>query len=497
MKAQRNDSDLAVTDTSQGHRTQGSQAGTSSKNVPQPQSDDQISLFEKTGKLYYRTRWVAWLIIAIGWSVSLAAVLTKGGAVEMYMLIVLSFLPIISIVLPVLSVIGLSISRTIQVQQVKDGGKADVQLTIKRSAAMPFAWLAVHDGMENTSSKEKTRLDYRYIVMPLFQKEVQINYSMLAVRRGEHQFDQVTVTVGDWLGLTAIHRKLACPGVLLALPALPEEIGKRTGRLHGAIAEQISGDSSSAYISDSGEISESVVDKLIQQSGIGPDSRPYREGDSLRHINWRAAAKGRGMFTKQHMLEQPAEVIVIADTFGAAYSQDGRLFDACLGWTARAIERAASEGSEVRLITATAGAAKQSKKDNEAKAKSSRKENARRGSLSQQTKAHLERLAKLTLTSTAVTAENLRSELGGLKPGGMIHVFTADWKNGQSWTQLAAYAAEQGCRLELHLVTKQLVLTYAMREQQRQLEQAGIVLNWLAYPEQMNQQPQVVEGGGK
>lgn len=452
------------------------------------------SAFEQAGRpLFYRTRWGAWLIIFAGWTVSLAGALTRGGAVETFMLIMLSLLPVLSIVMPLLSTIGLTVSRVIPDQRVKDGDEAAVKLVVKRTSAVPFVWLAVHDGMTNASSAEKTALDYRYIVMPLLRREVEIDYSVLAVRRGEHQFDQVAVTVGDWLGLTAIHKKLHCPGTLLAVPALPEELGRRAARLHGAVAEQVSGQSSAAFISDSGELSEITADRLLQQAGIGPDSRPYREGDSMRHINWRAAAKGRGMFTKQHMLEQPAEIIMIADIFSAAYGHDGRLFDASLGWMARGIERAAAEGCEVRLLTGASAAEAKAKQDKKALA-SGKREAKRSGVSGQQTKALLERLAKLKLAKTAISVDGLRKELGGLKPGGRIHVYTADWKRGQSWIQLAAYAADRSCRIELHITTKQSVLTYAMREQQRMLEEAGLSVNWLPYPERMNRKS-TAEGG--
>lgn len=498
MKAERKVPNASQPETAKGHFLQGSNSDGDKAGDGQNGASDLVTAsVEPAGRpLVYRTRWGAWFIITAGWAASLAGVLTRGGAVETFMLIVLSLLPVLSIVMPLLSTIGLSVIRVIPVAKIKDGDEAVVKLTLKRSSAVPFVWLAVHDGMTNASAAEKTPLDYRYIVMPLLRKEVEISYSVLAVRRGEHQFGQVRVTVGDWLGLTAIHRRLECPGTLIAVPALPEEMGRRAGRLHGAVAEQASGDSSAAYISDSGELSEITADKLLQQAGIGPDSRPYREGDSMRHINWRAAAKGRGMFTKQHMLEQPAEIIMITDTFSAAYSHDGRLFDAALGWMARGMERAAAEGSEVRLITGATeaeGAAKQDKK-----ASSSHKGEKKRGSVSgEQKKALLERLAKLRLAKRAVSVDSLRTELGGLKPGGILHVYTADWKSGQSWTRLAAYAADHNCRVELHVVTKQSVLTYAMREQQRLLEQAGLLVNWLAYPERMNAQTQTVEGGGQ
>ncbi|GMK45824.1 hypothetical protein PghCCS26_29520 [Paenibacillus glycanilyticus] len=494
MKRRGNDSNVMLAEAAKGQPAQGFPPSAGNKTKPsgagKAGTGAQETVVEEPAQSarpsVYRTRWGAWLLIAAGWLMSLAGMLTRGGAVETFMLIVLSLLPLLSIVMPLLSTLGLTVSRIIPEAKIKDGDEAVIRLTLRRSSIVPFVWIAVHDGMTNTSAAKRTSLDYRYLVAPLLRKEMEISYSVLAVRRGEHQFGQVTVTVGDWLGLTAFHKKLECPGTLVAVPALPEQQRRRAEQLHGAMAEQVSGDSSAAFISDGGEISAIAADRLLQQAGIGPDSRPYREGDSMRHINWRAAAKGRGMFTKQHLLEQPAEIIMIADTHSAAFNHDGRLFDASLAWLARGIEQAAADGCDVRLLAGTVGTG-------------GAKEKQKRGGQAghQQVNQLLERLARLKLTKTAVSVDSLRTELGGLKAGSVIHVYTADWKSGQSWIKLAAYAADQKCGIRLHVVTKQTVLTFAMREQQRLLEEAGLSVNWLAYPDKMNRPTQTAEGGSR
>ncbi|GLX70177.1 DUF58 domain-containing protein [Paenibacillus glycanilyticus] len=492
MTAQRNDSNVVVTEAAKGNLPQLSADGGATTTKPSKTKTDgqKADLPEQSARpLGYGTRWGAWIIITLGWGMSLAGVITRGGAVETFMLIVLSLLPVLSIGMPLLGAAGLTADRIIPKLKVKDGDEAVVRLTVRRTIGVPFVWLAVQDAMTNTSSAEKKGIDYRYIAMPLIKREVELHYSVLAVRRGEHQFDHVTVTVGDWLGLTAFRKKLSCPGTLLAVPALPEEMRREAGQLYGAVAEQVSGDSSAAYISDQGEISDRSAGRL-RQSGLGPESRPYRDGDSMRHLEWRAAAKGRGMFTKQHLLEQPAEVIMIADTHATAYNRDGRLFDATLAWMARGMELAAAEGCDVRLITGTTGGKR------EGKVRKGNQEERKRDGLTRQATL-LEQLAKLQLRKTAVAIDHLRTELGGLKAGGTVHVYTADWKSGQSWIQLAAYAKDQNCRVSLHIVTRQAVLTYAMREQQRLLEETGLLVHWLAYPERMNRLPETVEGGGQ
>lgn len=442
----------------------------------------------------YRTRWGAWTALVLGWAASAAAVIIRGGAVEAFLLAVLSLVIALSIIAPLLSVRGLAASRVIGLKRVKDGGQASVRIAITRLLPVPFVWLAIQDEMANESKAAGGRVEYRFIGAPLFRKAFVFDYTVVGIRRGSHQFGEVTVTVGDWLGLTAIKRKLACSGELLALPGLPgllDNSGKP--KLEGDLVNNGEAEGQQELrSSDSGEVSLGRMNELLRQPGLGADSRPYREGDSLRHVNWRAAAKGRGLHTKQHMLEQPAEQVIVIDTASNSYDGDERLFDASVGWAAQAIELAAAAGGAVRLLADTGKAQLEGEAGQKpVKEAATRLQSA---ALGQSLLPLTERLARLRM-GNGLSLERARQELGGMKPGGTIHCFSADWRQGNGWRELAAYAAEHGCRMELYIITKHAVLSYAMREQQRWLESIGISITWLAFPEQMNQLPQTVGGG--
>ncbi|MFX3631285.1 MAG: DUF58 domain-containing protein [Candidatus Pristimantibacillus sp.] len=466
----------------------------------------------------YRTRWGVWVLLIASWCGSLAAAIIRGGAVETFLLTVLGMIILLSALSPLLAVRGLSVSRAVAASQVKDGGEASVRLTISRSRAIPFIWFAVRDEMFNSSSLAKGRLEYRFVAAPLFRKEIHIDYTALSVNRGHHCFDTVTITVGDWLGLTAIKRQIACSDELLVLPALPE-LGERRLELNGGIVNgEEAGGSITVQQGDGGDMGS--TESKRRHSGIGPESRPYREGDSLRHVNWRAVAKGRGLHTKEHTLEQPAELTVVMDTSISGYGGDERLFDACTGWAAQAIERTAAAGGMVRLIVAQGNDKPEQVNYNHAQGNDKRNQanysQAKGNEKPKQAAAYVanskldekrkspnrmmstklaEYLARLCLSGETMKMDLIRQELNGMKQGGVLRCFSADWRNGQSWGLLAAYAAERGCRMELYVVTKQSVLSFSMREQQRFLEGCGVQMTWLAFPEQMNRLPQMVEGG--
>ncbi|GGG78194.1 DUF58 domain-containing protein [Paenibacillus radicis (ex Gao et al. 2016)] len=441
----------------------------------------------------YRTRWVAWSVLLLSWGGSLSALILRGGELEAFMLAVLSVIMIIGAGGPLLGAAGLEAGREIMARKVRDGGETTVRLTIRRSFPIPLVWYAVGENLVNRTGNKG--MEFRYIAAPLFRKELTIDYSLHNVRRGEHVFRELTVTTGDWLGMTAITRQISCPGELLALPALPEAGTMRVDPEGGIVVERGAGEGIAGIEGVPGTTASRHKKRM---PGVGPESRPYRQGDSPRHIDWRAAAKGRGLYTKQHTAEQPAELAVIVDTSAAAYGGDGRLFDACAAWAAQAIERAAAAGGAVRLLAAqdaAAGDAGGSSGAGDAGERSARVDAV--AVLQGSPEALQDRLARLRLVGGDSKPDGglYRQELGGLRPGGKLHAYTADWKEGKGWTQLAALANDQGCRLELHIVTKQAVLTYAMREQQRLLETYGIQMHWLPFPERMMELPYTAEGG--
>ncbi|WP_042167257.1 DUF58 domain-containing protein [Paenibacillus gorillae] len=459
----------------------------------QSKNDDGDELVISHQHRTYRTRWAAWSLLLLSWGASLSALIVRGGELEAFMLAVLSVIMIIGAGSPLLGASGLAAGREIMARKVRDGGETKVRLTIRRSFGIPLVWYAVGEEVINRTGNKG--MEFRYVAAPLFRKELTIDYSLHNVRRGEHVYSELTVTTGDWLGMTAITRQISCPGELLALPALPEAGSMRVDPEGGIVVERGAGEGVAGIEGAPGTTAARHKKRL---PGVGPESRPYRQGDSPRHIDWRAAAKGRGLYTKQHMAEQPAELAVIVDTSAAAYGGDGRLFDACAAWAAQAIERAAAAGGAVRLLAAQDAAAGDAGGGSEAGTAGER--SARVDAVTAvlgSPEALQERLARLRLAGGDSKADGAlyRQELGSLRPGGKLHAYTADWKEGKGWTQLAALANDQGCRLELHIVTKQSVLTYAMREQQRLLETYGILLHWLPFPERMMELPYTAEGG--
>lgn len=450
----------------------------------------------------YRTRWLAWSAIAVGWAFGLAAVLLRGGAVEWFLTSVLSMIIVISGIAPAIAAARLTAIRKLTRQETVEGGKIEVQLTLKRSYIVPLVWLALRDETVNESSAANQRISYRTVFAPQLRKEATIHYTLNKLRRGRHPFGPVSVTIGDWLGLTAIHKRLECEAAFVVLPGLPQsELMDAAERVGGYAASKQNSTPAGVSVDHRGEEGRHEIAAAVRAAGIGPDSRPYREGDSLRHLDWRSAAKGRSLQTKVFPLEQPAQTFIAVDTAASAYDRDDRLFDACIGWAAHAVRQAAALGGAVTLLTGQGAAAVKSQaktikgSQQESNAPFRMIHSSLNGDLNAGVSDMLHEMAVLRADGKeAMTVSHIDGS-NRLMRGGTILVFTADWRGGRSWGELAGYAAERGCRLELFIVTRSSVPSFAMREQQKWLESGGVKVTWLHVPAGMNVLPYAEEGG--
>ncbi|WP_028612413.1 DUF58 domain-containing protein [Paenibacillus harenae] len=430
----------------------------------------------------YKTRWLAWTVITAGWVLSLSAVLLRGGAVEWFLAAVLGFVMLVSGLAPVLAASGLTAVRTLPLQETSEGGRQTVQLTLRRSYFIPFVWFALHDETLNDSSPSNKNISFRTVFTPLLRGDLSVRYTLHKLRRGRHPYEHVTVTVGDWLGLTAIHKKIESRAEFVVLPGLPpEEPGDAAEQAGGMGAGRAKLKMAAAPYDSRGEMGREEIWAAVRAAGIGPDSRPYREGDSLRHLDWRSAAKGRGLQTKLFELERPVQTYIAVDTGASGYDRDDRLFDACLGFAALAVRQAVACGGMVTLVTNQGLLGTSFSPEN--------RDGGADGS------ALLHAMALLRADGQASMAGMLAGEEFAFSRGGSVLVFTADWRGGRSWGELAGFAADQGCRLELFIVTRQAVPTFAMREQQKWLERDGVKVTWLHVPEGMYELPFAEEGG--
>lgn len=442
----------------------------------------------------YRTRWAVWSVLFIGWLCGIAAIIGRGGAVEWFLTAVITIIALISGIAPIIAAAGLEAVRTVSNERAMGGGEVEVTLVLKRAYAIPFVWLAIEDRAVNVTSIYARQVAFRTMQLAPMKQDNQITYKLKQLRRGKHQFDELTVTVGDWLGLTALHKRLSIASELIVLPnvtALQLQAGPPSSAAPNGNEHAPSAAERNAAIA--AEIKGAMI-----HSGIGPDSRPYREGDSLRHVDWRSAARGNGLQTKLHGHEEHVRKLIAIDTLASSYDKKDQLFDAAASWTALALEEAVMYGSEAILLTGQRDKGDAGESSFESRNVFMDQQPARmaiEGARYRLADLQLQ-IAELRAGEVSSLHEELKEALQGGRKGGSFFVFTGNWRSGAIWGELANIATERGCRVELFVVTGTSRPTFAMREMQKRLESSGIRMTWLHVPEGKDKLPYAQEGGG-
>jgi uncharacterized protein (DUF58 family) len=480
---------------------------------------------------HYRTRWGALAFIAAGLLLSAAAIIIRGGAAEWFMAVLLGTIMLSSYIVPLIALQGVAVERSLSAVELAGGGRMEVRLSFRRRWAIPLVWLMLRDEFVNEKSIYAPSASFQWVMLPAFKRSWLAGYRLETMRRGRYQASEVVVTAGDWLGLAAFSKKLSCPASFLVFPVLPtQEAGNHfnvNSRSGMSVQKTPVLAGRGAKAKDDGS---SVAG---QAEGSGSDTRPYREGDSLRYVDWRGAARGRGWHTRLDAVANRPVVVIAVDTAAAVTdAEEEQLFEAAVGWAALAVNQAQEDGCEVKLLAATAAGSAGSPAIRDLTSESSRsmlRELAclrTTGAGAAAGKAKGTVIAKLIAMTKAIAAgkptgarkeEAERSnagageskgatEMGNVKEsglgqwasvmrGGEMSVFTTDWRAGDRWERLAGQVSRRGIRLQLYIATRVPTLGFAMREQQKRLETAGVKVKWLNAPKEPGETARAADGG--
>lgn len=406
----------------------------------------------------YRTRYGAWCGIILLWLASVTAVLLRGDAPEWLLLTTFSMVIIFSGVFPWLGAYKLSYERDMSALMLEQG-ELLVSVRMKRSLPLPGLWYAIDDQLHNTSMMRDHRLKLRAGFMPLFHRSMSLTYRIQDMERGNYEAAPTIIRVGDWLGLTCIKVERIQKAQLIVLPRLekPEEesyVARHTSsRWLKRQADSSYRPPSTSSLHPQQPITSKNEDELSAMT------RPYMAGDSYRRIDQRAAARGRGLHTRMAEDKEAApRLCIVLDQYDLPYrdAQQDQMFGSLISWClADTVE--AGERQRVSVLC----------------------DNWSFDYTDEQGAAELKYLLAITRPDVTAHMKDRVAHMSMLLPtGGHIVVYSGAWKDNEGWLALAEAALLKGSRLELQFVTTNRVMTYAMREQQKIMEQAGIQIVW-------------------
>ena len=207
-------------------------------------------------------------------------------------------------------------SRSLAQRVIGWGGEIEVRLEVANRKWLPVIWLHVRDSwpaaveplgfsLRHSGYEVSRILDQSYSVR--WWERVSRHHRGVCRERGVHEFGPAFAEAGDPFGVAAVERELTAVDRLVVLPKVLEVPGLPllVGR------PQIDAPARVSLAHD--------------PTGL-VGTRPYRPGDPLRIINWRAAARRQGLVSNRFEPTVTAQALIALNLRPMRYFYEG--FDA-------------------------------------------------------------------------------------------------------------------------------------------------------------------------
>lgn len=204
--------------------------------------------------------------------------LLAGQRDLMHIAVLCLVLPLLSAVLVTRSTGGLLVARSVSAHRVNQGATITVTLKFKNSGNLPTGTILIEERGPNENVK-RFALDR---IAPLGRR--QFTYEFAPRYRGLHKIGPLVATIVDPFGLASVTRHFNSSESVIALP-----------NLYRLNARQFSGRRTGGSDSHTQAINVSGEDDVVP--------RPYRTGDELRRIHWKASARTGELMVRHE--EQP------------------------------------------------------------------------------------------------------------------------------------------------------------------------------------------------
>jgi uncharacterized protein (DUF58 family) len=177
-------------------------------------------------------------------------------------------------------------------QDLHEGDEFTIQLELQNKASLPLAHLAI---VENCplAPPDSPEAELRMFI-PSLQEKLSFDYGSIVHRRGLHSFPAMKLASSSPFGFYERHGEKAVETAVLVYP----EVKKLA----------------SFELLDK----QPAAELTNPRAGIGSEVigiRPYRTGDSPRHIHWRSVAKRGELISKEFAEEIQRGVTVVIDRY--------------------------------------------------------------------------------------------------------------------------------------------------------------------------------------
>jgi uncharacterized protein (DUF58 family) len=198
------------------------------------------------------------------------------------------------------SLSGITGRRQIEQYELHEGDTATIHLSVEKSKGGSTSQTRIIETCPLAASDSKQRSIKLFVPSLPIGGKVEFQYEVLVDRRGLHEFPQLTFNSRAPFGFFRRERGLAVETRVLVYPEVHPL--RRLDLLDRQTAPEVT----------------------RQRAGIGYEVmgvRPYRPGDSARHIHWRSVARRGELISKEFAEEAQPGLTLVLDLFAHPYAK--------------------------------------------------------------------------------------------------------------------------------------------------------------------------------
>lgn len=250
----------------------------------------------------------------------------QGGTVSWAIFYFILPFVIYSFLLFIYPMSDMTVERIIRTPHVQNGEKLIVSLTLKRKSRFPLLYTVVAEkwiGYEVAlPANEKLKRLYLFG----FRKEIQWEYEIEQMPRGEHILQGVTVEVSDFFGWLRKTKFIESKNTILVFPKMTDihYVPFDTQYDRGTIASPLN-----------------IVKDTTMATGV----RNYQSGDRVTWIHWKSFARTQTLMTKEFEDRRSQELSLIMD------GRDTDVFEELVELTASILQEASKHQAGLALMT--------------------------------------------------------------------------------------------------------------------------------------------------
>ncbi len=220
----------------------------------------------------------------------------------------------------------ITVKRSIRAMTIENGGKFLVTLVVKRKSRFPLLYTVVTEKWAEEETALLAGEQMKKLFLFGFRKEVEWQYEIEKMPRGEHVLEGVVVEVSDFLGWLQKRKVIDAKDTILVFPKMID--------LHYVPFDR-------QY--DRGTLASLL--NIVKDTTMATGVRGYQPGDRVTWIHWKSFARTQTLMTKEFEDKRSQELLLLMDGRMSATFEDQ------VELTASILKAASNHEAELALMT--------------------------------------------------------------------------------------------------------------------------------------------------